>query len=119
MPLRAHDADINAQNAQGNTPLHLALQYGHVDIVQTLLNAHADYTVRNTRNQTPLDVAHERGDTAVLDVLSREIIIPDILRDDRLFQQLQAQGRNVPAIGMPEEIIARIVGFLPNPNSNG
>jgi hypothetical protein len=52
-------------------------------------------------------------------IRGRERIIPGILRDQGLFQQLRAQGRNVPDIGMPEEIIARIVHFLPNPNSNG
>ncbi len=119
--LLAHNANINAINGNGDTPLHLAIQQGHAGIVQILLNAHADHTICNTRSQTPFDVARELGHTAIIDMLSRERIIPEILRDQELFQQVHAQGRNVPAIGMPEEIIARIVRFLsnPNPNSNG
>ncbi len=116
--LLSDGADINMRNNDGNTPLHVAIQYGHAGIVQALLDAHADHAIKNHRKQTPLDRAYEHRNDAVMDVLSREIIIPGILRDQELFQQLQARHRNVPDIGMPEEIIARIVGFLPNPNSN-
>jgi ankyrin repeat protein len=106
------------RNNAGNTPLHVAMRHNNVDMVQALLVAHADHTIHNTRNQTPFDVACEYGHTAIIDMLSRERIIPDILHDQELFQHLHAQGRNVPAIGMPEAIIARIAHFLPNPNPN-
>ncbi len=116
--LIAHSASINAVDNDGNTALHLAIRQGHAGAVQALIAAGADHIIRNTRNQTPLELAYEYRNDAIIDMLNREIIIPEILRDQQLFEHLRAQGRNVPAIGMSEEIIARIVGFLSNPNSN-
>ncbi len=116
--LLAYNAHINTPNGQGDTALHTAIQHNRASMVQALLGAQADHIIRNKKNRTPLDVAREHRRTAIIDVLSRERIIPGILRDRELFQHLHAQGRNVPDIGMPEEIIAHIVHFLSNPNSS-
>ncbi len=127
--LNDSSADVNIRNNDGNTPLHLAIQNSgntwlhigiqrnHAGIAQALLTAGANYTIRNNRNEVPLDLIQGSSKNAIMDVLRREIIIPEILRDEKLFQQLIDQGRRVLP-GMPEEIIARIVGFLPNPHHN-
>ena len=40
-------AKINAQNNNGLTPLHMAVEYDYFEVVQTLLAAGADKEVRN------------------------------------------------------------------------
>lgn len=49
--------EINEQDRDGNTPLHLAVQLDTIDataIIRTLLDKGADPTIQNTRNQQPL-----------------------------------------------------------------
>ena len=36
------------------TPLYLAVQYGHLSVVEYLVNHNADINIVNSRNQTPL-----------------------------------------------------------------
>lgn len=50
-------AEVNAQNEQGNTPLHLAAAGGHAEAVRMLLQAGADKTLRNRAGMTPADMA--------------------------------------------------------------
>ncbi|KAG0633367.1 hypothetical protein HOY80DRAFT_1064102 [Tuber brumale] len=44
---RAHTGEINKQNHSGNTPLHLAVQFDHPDIVKFLVENHADLAIKN------------------------------------------------------------------------
>ncbi|CAO2649967.1 Nn.00g012590.m01.CDS01 [Neocucurbitaria sp. VM-36] len=50
-------ADINAQDAFGETPLHYATERQHIDVVRVLLRAGADPEVKNKRGMTILDRA--------------------------------------------------------------
>lgn len=50
--------ELNAQNHNGYTALHLAAQHGHSEIVQLLLEAGADPTTRNIVGRTTLDLAN-------------------------------------------------------------
>ncbi|CAF4394793.1 unnamed protein product, partial [Rotaria magnacalcarata] len=54
-------ANVNEQSTSGDTPLHLACQYGHNEIVQLLLFHQADPTIVNRRILTSLDLACENG----------------------------------------------------------
>ena len=50
--------DINAQDKDGNTPLHLAAKLGRVNVVQALLgHPSTDTTVLNYQARSPLDLA--------------------------------------------------------------
>ncbi|KAJ5109781.1 ATP12 ATPase F1F0-assembly protein [Penicillium argentinense] len=52
------DQSINAQDREGNTPLHLAAQMGRVSLVRELLSrSSVNDAIVNYRGQTPLDVA--------------------------------------------------------------
>jgi ankyrin repeat protein len=48
---------LNPQDCYGWTPLHTAAHHGHIDIVILLLEFGADVKVRNSSDQTALDVA--------------------------------------------------------------
>jgi ankyrin repeat protein len=51
---------IDAQNAKGDTPLHLAVQAGHDSIISLLLEAGAYHKIKNEKGQTPMDLAREQ-----------------------------------------------------------
>jgi ankyrin repeat protein len=53
-------ADFNVRNAQGNTPIHLAVQSGNMDCIEELLKLSGqtiEVNVKNTAGQTPLMMA--------------------------------------------------------------
>lgn len=63
--LIAAGADVNARNAYGQPPLHLAAHYGYDSIVEMLLAAGADVRVKNAQGRFAAEVAathalHER-----------------------------------------------------------
>ena len=46
--------DLNARNKEGDTPLHIAIKYGHIDIFKLLLSKGADKNVPDKLGYTPL-----------------------------------------------------------------
>uniref|UniRef100_A0A3Q2XNQ3 Ankyrin repeat and sterile alpha motif domain containing 1B n=1 Tax=Hippocampus comes TaxID=109280 RepID=A0A3Q2XNQ3_HIPCM len=48
---------VNQQNHERETALHCAAQYGHLEVVSVLLQELTDPTMRNSRQETPLDLA--------------------------------------------------------------
>src|SRR5690349_2630528 len=50
---------VNAQNNDGDTPLHLACSKGNSDMVETLMCAGADVNISNDKTQTPAQLAVE------------------------------------------------------------
>ena len=63
------DTQINRQAAIGFTPLCLASQMGHAEVVQILLNAGADKEVTTTGGCAPLYVASRDGHAEVVQIL--------------------------------------------------
>jgi catalase (peroxidase I) len=65
------DAKINpnAKDGKGDTALHDAARFGHVEIVKILLKGGADATIANKAGQTPVDIARLQDMTEVLQVL--------------------------------------------------
>ena len=52
----SHGFDINSQNHQGKTFLHLSIEYGaDEDVIEWLLSNGADKTIREANQQTPYD----------------------------------------------------------------
>lgn len=63
-------ADVNIEDAEGNLPLHLAAQEGHVPVVEFLLKSTASKVGhQNKRGDTAYDVAKLYKRSAVLRLL--------------------------------------------------
>jgi ankyrin repeat protein len=52
--------NINLQNVQGLTALHIAVQKGNKDIVEILLEKKADLNIKDHQGKTPLDYADDK-----------------------------------------------------------
>lgn len=55
------DVDANAQNKQGNTALHLALELKNQPIVNILVQSHATLSIKNNAKMTALDLAKKQN----------------------------------------------------------
>ena len=67
----AAGADVNAPNADGNTPLHLACALFRDDEVTLLMQHGADPGRRNGRGLTPTDVARDVGNGKALAIIEK------------------------------------------------
>jgi ankyrin repeat protein len=62
-------ADIDLGDANGRTPLHLAVKDGPLTLVRLLLNAGASKKAKDRKGRTPLDLARERGNDEMIRLL--------------------------------------------------
>jgi uncharacterized protein len=65
------NVDVNALDAKGHRALILAIEYGHVDIVRTLLSHGANPNMPDSHGATPQSAAHARGNFEILALLQR------------------------------------------------
>ena len=63
------EANVNAENENGDTPLHLATRNGTVEMVDSLLKAGADVNAENENGYTPFDIADSKGFEKIKDLL--------------------------------------------------
>ena len=63
-------ANINAVDNDGNNCLHYAVNSNNITLVKKLLVRGADKTIRNNRNQLPLDLAILNNSKTITDILS-------------------------------------------------
>lgn len=61
MLLSQTGVEVDAQNMQGHTPLHVACSRGNWPVVRLLLNANASPNVQDKRGFTPMQLARKRG----------------------------------------------------------
>jgi RNase P subunit RPR2 len=67
-------ADLNAEDAKGNTPLHYAVaRPGSRELVRLLLDRGALAYARNAASQTPAEVAEESGNREYLPLLEEAL----------------------------------------------
>jgi ankyrin repeat protein len=73
--LLAHQADANAQDARGQTALHLAVimggRPGAAEVAKALLAHGADPNLEDAEGATPLTLAVKGNHTELLDLLRR------------------------------------------------
>ncbi|XP_076108937.1 uncharacterized protein LOC143076925 [Mytilus galloprovincialis] len=70
--LRCDDVDIELSDKNGCSPIHIASQQGHVDVVQELLQYSANVNACNFEGVTPLKVAQDLGHLEVAALLIAE-----------------------------------------------
>ena len=70
--LLKREANVNAANEDGTTPLFIAAEKGHRDIVALLLDHGADVKQTTTDGATPLHIAAEMGHRAIVALLLDE-----------------------------------------------
>ncbi|XP_027267315.1 cyclin-dependent kinase 4 inhibitor D [Cricetulus griseus] len=70
-----HGADVNALDGTGSLPIHLAIKEGHSSVV-SFLAPESDLHHRDTSGLTPLELAQQRGDQNLMDILQRHMVIP-------------------------------------------
>jgi ankyrin repeat protein len=63
-------ADPNARSQSGGTPLHTAAFTGKRAVVDLLLSHGADASIRNVQGKNAADVARERSNTEIADILA-------------------------------------------------
>ncbi len=54
-------AEINLANAQGDAPIHIAIEKKHLKFLKFLVDNHCDATTVNSKGQTGLHIAVESG----------------------------------------------------------
>lgn len=69
-------AHIDVRNKKGNTPLWLAANGGHLDVVQLLVQAGADVDAADNRKITPLMAAFRKVDCVALFLARSILLIP-------------------------------------------
>ncbi len=67
--LLAHDANPNATNKDGETPLHWAVRKGHAEIVKLLLDHKANPNAADEKQHTPLHEAAFHGQKEIAELL--------------------------------------------------
>jgi len=63
--LISKEADVNADSPSLTTPLMLAARYGHIYVVKLLLDNGADLTLKNSQDETAIDLAHKGNQTEI------------------------------------------------------
>ena len=71
--LAASDIDLDAQNDQGATALHLAAGKGNEELARALLHAGANPLIRNRNGRTPAEIAVDAGHQTVAVLLGARL----------------------------------------------
>lgn len=73
------NADVNARDGHGFTPLMRAAETRYLKMVKLLLEHKADLTLKNSHGETAYDIAKAKGDKEIMELLetgdAKEIII--------------------------------------------
>ena len=74
-----HGAEMNARNESGVTPLYVACECGHTELVEALLERGTDVNVRDNFVEAPLHVAGKTGRRNIMKLLLDHGADPSVL----------------------------------------
>ncbi len=57
---------INTKDFKGNAPLHLAVKFGDINLINDLLNKGANYLIRNNKNECAIDLALKSNNNDII-----------------------------------------------------
>lgn len=97
--------DVNAQNEQGNTPLHYAVALNNADIAELLLGYGADMNIENAKGWSPLKIAQKKDVQQVTDVL----IAAAQMQKEGSLQTVQKAVENVAEPVVQEAVVVEKV----------
>ncbi|BFZ14156.1 hypothetical protein BsWGS_17195 [Bradybaena similaris] len=96
---RCLDADLNARNFDGLTPLHIAVDNGDLQQVETLLKYNADIDVTDGKSgRTALFWAAESNQKGMVELLLGKGANPDVPNYAGVTTAMAAQGRNLHGV---------------------
>lgn len=67
-------AEINVTDEKKNTPLHLAAEMGHINMVNILLKLGAKINPKNDDDESPIECATKHGHTDVVELLLKTVL---------------------------------------------
>lgn len=71
---------LNIRDAEGNTPLLLAVTYGNTRVVRRLLIKGANRYIQNNEGKIPLDIAKESGFRTITKMLDEQFSMFDLVK---------------------------------------
>ena len=106
-------AEVNARNDQyGTTPLHDAARRGRMLVVEILLIHGADPVIGDNLGRTPLDMARERNQRPVVQLLERHLKTRNIIRDSPLSSHPILTAARRGDIALVREIVDKEPGSV-------
>ncbi|PKA59637.1 Acyl-CoA-binding domain-containing protein 2 [Apostasia shenzhenica] len=75
-------ASVNARDSEGRTPLHWAVDRGHLEVVELLLRRNADANAKDNESQTPLHYAAICERKAMAELLVKHGADPEVKDED-------------------------------------
>ena len=97
--LKNYAANINARNADGNTPLHIACQHGNEDAVLALLDYTPDVNIKNFEGLTALGEARMNNLVNIVQLIEdryKEDVEDTFLEPAKLAQHIDWERRRDP-----------------------
>ena len=93
--------DVNIRAADGATALFMAVVQGHGEVVEQLLKAGADISIKGPKSKTPLEIAKLGNDTDIAELLGKTVADDAAfaratrLDDYQLYLKYHSEGRHV------------------------
>ena len=106
-------ADLDLEDANGNTALYCASFKGHADVVELLIAAGADIDHRNASGEAALHWASGHGDLAVVGALLDAGAKPDVITDRGHTPLLWA------TLGGEARVVDALLAYGADPNAEG
>ena len=84
---------IDMKNANGDTPLHLAVQAGHDNVISLLLKEGAYHKIKNEQDQTPVELAKMQQKQKIADLIVQTVreLKQDKLKETNRVHQVVAE----------------------------